>query len=308
MFIYSGNVILLKKRLIKMGIGEVFSRSWEITKICFNVIKQDKEILIFPILSSILSIIFIILMIIPLFIGNYLNGIIMYIVLFILYLGLAFIGTFFNVAVINTAKKRFEGGNASFFDSIGAAFTKIHLIFLWSIVSATVGIILQIIRDIAKNLKGVGEIILEIIDKILGLVWNIATIFVLQGIVYEDIGPFKAIKRSVEVLKKTWGESLIRYYGLGFVEGLLIIFGIIIGVILIIIGVLSGSLILIIVLVILIVIYLTLVVLIFGVANTIFNTALYVYAVTGKIPGGFNKDIMRDSFKKKEQKTTQKII
>jgi hypothetical protein len=286
----------------KMGIGETFSRSWEITKLCFDVIKKDKEILIFPILSSIISIIFIVLMIIPLFIGNLLNQVLMYVILFILYIGLAFIGTFFNVAVINTAKKRFEGGNATFFESIGAAFSKIHLIFLWSLVSATVGIILQIIRDIAKSIKGVGEILLEILDKILGLVWNIATIFVLQGIVYENIGPFSAIKRSVEILKKTWGESLIRYYGLGLVEGLLIVAGVIIGIVLVVLSVLFGSVIIIILSICLVLIYITLVILIFGVANTIFNTALYVYAVTGKVPSGFSNDIMSGSFKKKEKK------
>lgn len=280
-----------------MGIGEVFSRSWEITKLCFGVIKEDKEILIFPILSSIISIIFIILMILPLILGHFLNQILWYIVVFILYIGLFFIGTFFNVAVVNTAKKRFEGGNATFSESLGVAFSKIHLIFLWSIVAATVGLILKIIHDIARNIKGVGEIILSILERILGLVWSIATIFVLQAIVYENVGPFKAIKRSVEILKKTWGESLIKYIGFGFVEGLLIFFGIIVGIVLIVISAVSGSLILLFIMIIILIIYFTLVILIFGVASTVFNTALYVYAAQGKVPKGFSKDILSNSFK-----------
>ena len=43
----------------------VFSRSWHITKLSFRVIKQDKELLLFPILAGIFSIIFIFAMLFP---------------------------------------------------------------------------------------------------------------------------------------------------------------------------------------------------------------------------------------------------
>ncbi len=283
-----------------MGIGDVFERSWNITKLSFGVIKKDKEILMFPIIASVISLIFIVSMLIPIIIGEFFGSVIAYLMLFILYLGLAFIGTFFNIAVVNTAKKRFEGGDATFFESLGFAFSKIHLVILWSLVSATVGIILKIIYDFARSIKGIGQIIVMILQKILGLVWNIATIFVLQGIVYEGLGPFASIKRSVEILKKTWGESLIRYYGLGFVEAIFLVAGIIIGFILIIFSVISGIIILIFVSIIILIVYITLIILIFGVANTVFNTALYVYASKGKIPEGFDKETLKNSFKKQE--------
>ena len=37
--------------------------------------------------------------------------------------------------------------------------------------------------------------------------------------------------------------------------------------------------------------------LVFVVANTIFNTALYVYANQGQVASGFNKEIVRNAFK-----------
>ncbi len=43
------------------------------------------------------------------------------------------------------------------------------------------------------------------------------------------------------------------------------------------------------------------VILVFNVANTIFNTALYVYADTGKIPEGFGQEIMQNAFKPGEK-------
>ena len=45
------------------------------------------------------------------------------------------------------------------------------------------------------------------------------------------------------------------------------------------------------------VIYVLGVVLVFNVASSIFNTALYVYADTGKIPKGYGKEILHDAFK-----------
>ena len=72
-------------------------------------------------------------------------------ILFLTYLGLAFIATFFNVCVVYTTKKRFEGGNATFGESVEFAFSKIHLIFAWSLVAATVGLLLRILDNIADN-------------------------------------------------------------------------------------------------------------------------------------------------------------
>ena len=43
------------------------------------------------------------------------------------------------------------------------------------------------------------------------------------------------------------------------------------------------------------------VILVFNVANTIFNTALYVFAATGKIPEGFSQEIMQNAFKSGEK-------
>jgi hypothetical protein len=69
-------------------------------------------------------------------------GIVQYAIIFLTYLGLAFIATFFNVCVVYTVKIRFEGGNATFMESLKFALSKIGLIFYWSLISATVGLVL----------------------------------------------------------------------------------------------------------------------------------------------------------------------
>lgn len=96
--------------------ANAFSRSWEVTKLSFGVIKKDKEILFFPILSGIFSLIFMIGILFPTVIAAlwaYGSGVdsqlawdtMYYLWLFLVYLGLAFIATFFNVCVVYTAKR-----------------------------------------------------------------------------------------------------------------------------------------------------------------------------------------------------------
>jgi hypothetical protein len=286
-------------------IAGVFTRSWEITKLSFGVIKQDKELLVFPVLAGIFSLIFMVLMVFPFIIpalmaeGGAALAFLEYLFIFLIYLGLVFIATFFNVCVVYTAKTRFAGKNATFGESIGFAFKKIHLIFMWSLLAATVGLILKILDNMARQQKGIGAVLFRIMNAILGLAWSIVTIFVVPAMVYHDLSPIEAIKRSVKTLKKTWGESLIRHFGLGLVQSVFTFVGIII---LIPVGFLVAGqgLVPLLIVIGIGILYIVLVSLIFSVANTIFNTALYTYADTGKIPGGYSKDIMKGAFKSRK--------
>lgn len=280
-----------------------FGRSWEITKISFSTINKDKEMLLFPIFGAIFSIIFALVMLFPTIITKLLGGVSVvfgameYAVIFITYFGLAFIAVFFNVCVVYTAKTRFEGGNATFFESIGFAFSKIHLIFLWSLVSASVGLLLKILENIGQKSGKAGKAILAITRAILGAVWSIITIFVVPAMVYHHMGPFAAIGKSVRTLRKTWGESLIRYIGLGLAQFVFIILGAVFTIIaFFIFGALLGGA-GIAATVVVAIIYFVGLFLVFGAANTVFNTALYVYADQGIVPHGFKAEIMHEAFK-----------
>jgi hypothetical protein len=118
--------------------------------------------------------------------------------------------------------------------------------------------------------------------------------------VYEGLGPIDAIKKSAAVIKKTWGESLIKSIGLGFIQFgvfmLIIAFSGILTYALgsamdstgIIIGISIGLLLLL------------LAGLVFSVAGTIFNTALYVYANNQMVASGFSEDVVKGAFKQKD--------
>lgn len=286
--------------------ANVFSRSWDITKSSFSVIFKDKELLLFPILSGFFSLVFVLSMLFPSIIGKLITGavpelgVLEYALIFVSYLGLSFIATFFNCCVVYTAKKRFEGKESKFFEALGFAFSKIHLILMWSLLSATVGVILNLLDNLAERSKGIGKVILDLIVKGLGMAWSIVTIFVIPGLVYKNLSPFEAIKDSAKVLKKTWGESIVKYLGLGFIKGLLLAAGIVLFIISIFIAIPIGGLV-IVALVVAFIAYLVLLSLAFGIADSIFDTALYVYANTGKVPKLFTAEQMKEAFKEKKK-------
>ncbi|RLB54929.1 MAG: hypothetical protein DRI90_19850, partial [Deltaproteobacteria bacterium] len=263
----------------------VFSRSWELTKMSFRVIKLDREMLLFPLLAGIFSLLFSATLLFPTILLEIIRSsgdsvalsVVDYALIFVSYLGMAFIATFFNVCVVFTTKTRFEGGDATFMDSIKFAFSKIHLIFAWSLVSATVGLLLRALDQAAQRAGTVGRILLGILSTILGMTWSIVTIFVIPAMVYDDLGPMEAIKKSTATLRRTWGESLIRHFGLGLIQFLFMLLGVALAVLLF--GTLGGmggtGLAIAIGLT---VIYFLAVILIFTVANNVYNTALYAYA------------------------------
>jgi hypothetical protein len=282
-----------------------FSRSWQLTKLSFRVIGQDKELLLFPLLSGLFSLGYIAALIVPMAVvsgggpppadgtvessGSALSEAAYYAVSFLIYFGLAFVATFFNTCVVYTVKTRFEGGNATFFGSLSFALKRIHLIFSWAMVAATVGMIFRVIENAIEKAGPIGRIIGSILLRLLGMAWGVVTIFVVPAMVYNGLGPIDAIKRSIDVLKRTWGESLIRHYGLGFMFFVLGVLGVLMTVgLAIVIGqqlpwvpLAFGAL------------YFVALICIFNVANTIFNVALYVYADTGSVPAGYDEDVVR---------------
>src|SRR5262249_28183517 len=56
------------------------------------------------------------------------------------------------------------------------------------------------------------------ITGILGIAWSIATFFVVPIIAYGNIGPFAAIKRSTQLMKEKWGESIGATFSFGFIR------------------------------------------------------------------------------------------
>jgi hypothetical protein len=133
-----------------------------------------------------------------------------YVLAFSFYLINYFVVVFFNTALIQCTRDYFNGEIPSVKKGLQFSLKRIGAIFTWAIFAATVGFILKVIQE---NVGALGKII----TGFFGIVWSIATFFVVPIIAYENLNPIQAIKRSTEMMKAKWGESL----GAGFSFGLL---------------------------------------------------------------------------------------
>ena len=116
--------------------------------------------------------------------------------------------------------------------------------------------------------------------------------------VVEKVGPFEAVRRSMQLLKQAWGEALVGHVGLGLFKFLLMLPGILIlavgvalcagkllalGVVVVIVGLL----------------YFLGVAAVSAALDAIFLGALYQYAAYHRVPGGFDHWAMEGAFRRK---------
>jgi len=142
-------------------------------------------------------------------VGNYLS-------LFLFYLVNYFIVVFFNMGLIHCTRLYFRGEEVSINAGLRFSLSRIGTIFSWAVFAATVGTILRIIQEESGFIG-------KIITGIIGIVWNIATFFVVPVIAYEDLGPIAAFKRSSQLMKQKWGESLGATFSFGLIQFLAMI-------------------------------------------------------------------------------------
>jgi len=107
-------------------------------------------------------------------------------------------------------------------------------------------------------------------------------------LVVENKNPFIALKESTILLKKTWGEQVAGNFSFGLIFLLLSIPAIV----LIVVGIFSGSLAVIAACVGLAVIYFVILALIQSALQSIFQAAVYLYARDGKVPVGFEAELL----------------
>ena len=201
------------------------SNGWAIALNSFKVLKENKQLIIFPVLSGI-SMILIMASFVTVTLGiagwdvnniNKPDTVVSYAILFAFYIVNYFVVVFFNMALVHCTSLYFKGEEVTVRKGIDFSMSRIGVIFTWALFAGFVGAILKIIQE---NVGSLGKIVTGII----GIVWSIATFFVVPVIAYEKLGPLDAFKRSSQLMKQKWGESI----GAGFSFGLIQFVGILI--------------------------------------------------------------------------------
>ena len=259
-----------------------FQTSWAIAKRSWAVLKSDKTLAWFPVLSALGS------MIVVVVLGGLiaLMGIdssstgdslapIGWVLIVVGYLALAMVQTYFLAALVAGADMRLRGNDSSVRAGLDIANSRLHRLLPWAIVTATVTMVLQAIEE---RFGIVGRIVAGLV----GMAWNLLTFLVVPILVLEDLAVRPALTRSKDLFKKTWGENVIGQGGLGLVgflamlPGLLLLFvGISLGTAA---AIVLGGIGIVWVLVSSVVV---------SALGGIYRTALYHFATNGQVPGEF---------------------
>lgn len=197
---------------------EKVSRSWGLVKASASVLRADKELMVFPVLSSLATLLVLATFALPVFAFKLFDhgfNAVGAVLGFLFYFCQYTVIVFFNSALVGAATIRLEGGDPTVSDGLRAARSRLPTILGYAAIAATVGVILKSLKDRDNN------IVVRMIGSGLGVAWTLATFLVVPVLVNRDVGPIDALKESIALLKKTWGENAIGHVGIGAAFGLI---------------------------------------------------------------------------------------
>lgn len=274
-------------------------------KACWAVLRLDRELLFYPILSALALFLFFVSVFGSFVTGENLpqrlNNLTMMLenasewqlilVGFLFYFVISFIMVFFNSALIASVKIRLAGGDPKIVDGLQIAIKLIPQIAAWALVSATVGIILDQLEQRSKGLA-------SWVVAALGAGWAVAVYFVVPVLVTERTGPVKAVKRSVALIRKTWGEALVSVVGFTAIGGLIAFAAVAVAIMAAVVHEFSpliGAAI-----AVTLVVTIVFAALILTTLGSVFRAVLYVYATNGNIPPSFDQTMIENNFPNKK--------
>jgi len=271
--------------------------SLKLLSISWRVLKSDRELILFPIMSG-AALFFVLVYTAAAFwaggtferIGpDYSFYLADWIFLGLAYFVASFVIVYFNSALVAAAYQRLEGWNPDLQTGINAANDRLGAVIGWSAMAATVALVLDQLSD-GRSLIG------KLFGFALKMVWGYATFFVVPVVIIEGASPMDALSRSTDLFRQQWGKAMVANFGFGigyFVVALaalgpaaLLYFGL--GSL--VPAILVGGLLL-----------------TFGIAvvkalETIFLTALYDYAATGRVGGDYGDQMVQGAYVAKNER------
>lgn len=272
------------------------SRSFELVKASWAVLKADRELLALPVMSSLASIAIAATFVVPIFLTSDFTAEttsltpVQYVLLFFMYVVLAYVTIFFNAALIHAANQRMDGGDPTLGTALRGAASLAVTILPWAIISATVSIVLRAIEERAGF---IGRIVVGLV----GLAWTLVTYLVLPILVVERLPVGDAIKESSAMFKRTWGENVTAQLGFGLIGFLAAIPVIGIGIL----AASQGGAIAVVGIGVAVV-AVAVIVVVLAALNGIFQTALYRFARTGTSGGAFDDALLSQTFAPKRNR------
>lgn len=199
-----------------------FSRSWQMFKASWRVLRSRKELVVFPVLSGVAALMVAIIFLTPALFtfdheaegtgatpGTYALYAAFYVVS-------AYVTNFFNAALISQAHIALKEGDPTVAGGLRTAGSMAGRLLPWALLSATVSMIIRLVKE---RLGFLGRLI----GGLAGMAWNLVTYLVLPVMVLEGATTKPAVKRSADLFRGTWGENVLGNVGIGVISVLLIL-------------------------------------------------------------------------------------
>jgi hypothetical protein len=186
-----------------------YARSWQLTKQSFAVLSKNPVLMLFPVLSGFATVVVIISFLVPLFRTGVMASMahqqaqfdpLRLVILFAFYYCCFLVQIFFSCALMASANMIFCGGKPTLQYGLDMAWSRIGQIAAWALIAATVG---WVLRTIQERVGLLGRILIAV----LGIAWSILTYFSVPVVMFEHYSLFDSVKRSGDLVKKTWGEA-----------------------------------------------------------------------------------------------------
>ncbi|HEX9154033.1 MAG TPA: DUF6159 family protein [Nitrospira sp.] len=273
------------------------ARTQAIMSAAWRILKEDKQLLLLPLASSMCLIVLTASIAVPVVSGGLTGASISdelrefsslsYVGMFLFYVAAYSIGIFFNAALALCVLRKLERKSASIADGLREATACLPQILGWALVATTVGLLLKAVERRSGFIGG-------LVVRAVGLAWAVATFLVVPVLVAEKKGPFEAVQESVQLLRKTWGEDLLAGLGFGalyFLWAIPGIFAFVSGA-----GLIASHPFIAMVVMALAILYFPVLGLVLSTMSTIFDVVLYRFAKHGMLAPGFNRDLLEASF------------
>ena len=254
-------------------------RSIALFRIAFRVLREHRGLIAFPLVSLLASLIVVAGFVGPVFglmapTGN--PGPAGDVILACGYVVLSSVTVFCNAALIHSANIALSGGTPSFRDGFAAAASRKGAVLGWGAFSGTVSLLMRVAE---QRLGPLGRIF----AALGGLAWSMVTFRVLPVIVLDGISPQAAVRRSTELLRRTWGQQLGAVLGIGSVAFLLTVPSLVLFIALAAVGGTAGAVAGLIVCG----LWVLAVAVLSSALTGVYQTALYRFAADGVPPGAF---------------------
>lgn len=191
-------------------------RGWRLAKDSWAVLRADRSLTLFPVLSFVTAAAAFVLVSAPgvavaaveeqewiavpfLLVASYVA---------------TFATVYFNVALAGAAVKSMEGHDTNLGDGLAVARERRGLIAKWALVQWAVGLLIRVLQNLGDR-GGVGQLVSAVVSSLVGAAWAIASFFVIPVLALEGLGPKDALARSIAVIRERWGEGIVGHATIG---------------------------------------------------------------------------------------------